>query len=337
MPETTFTEAIQQATEHLLETDESVIVIGLGADYSNGLDGTIGAISKKFPDRVLDTPVSEAANGGACVGMAINGLKPIFFNGRTEFALFAIDSIVTQASKWHYMFGGEAGSVPAVFRIAIGRSWGSGPQHTQSLYPLWANCTGLKAVIPSSPKMARDLLYSATLDPNPVVYLESRWLYGIKEDIETPIERIPLDKCRVVAEGSDLTIITYAEGVHEALLARKELAEKGISVEIIDLVSINPIDYETIFTSLKKTKQALVFEISSPGCSVGKEILAHLDCTRSLITCSNTPIPSATSLTDVYYPTKDTIIHFCTGVNPGYDSSFAELNLNPKTNISTLV
>lgn len=349
MPETTFSEAIKQATAHLLETDNKVIIVGLGADYKNGLDGTIGSIAEKFPDRVLDTPLSEAGNGGACVGMAINGLKPIFHNGRTEFALFAIDSIVTQASKWNYMFGGEAGSVPIVFRIAVGRAWGSGPQHSQALYPLWANCAGLKVVVPSTPQMARDLLYSATLDLNPVAYVEPRWLYNIKEDIKDEIKQIPLNKARIVKEGKDITIVTYAEGVHDALLASKELEKHNISVEVIDLVSINPVDCDTVFSSLDKTGRVLFVEPSNYPCSVFSEIMFGILAIQfplkyvNKISCSHVPIPAATSLAEQYYLNHMHVLNHILYVfgkewaMTKNTLSFSDQNMAPKTNISELL
>lgn len=350
MPEISFSDGIKQATQHLLETDDKVVVIGLGANYDKGLDGTIGDIHKRFPKRVLDTPLSEAGNGGACVGMAINGLKPIFHNGRTEFALFAIDSIVTQASKWSYMFGGEAGSVPITFRIAVGRAWGSGPQHSQALYPLWANCAGLKVVVPSTPQMARDLLYSAALDPNPVAYVEPRWLYNIKEDVATEISEIPLDKARIIAPGSNITVATYGDGVYEALLARNILHEYGISLEIIDLVSINPIDYDTVINSVKKTGALVALDISNYPCSVGGEVITGV--LQELvnngyplrfvkrIACDHVPIPAATSLVEEYYPNRFKIINkildFYNIANIEDTSTFSESHLAPSTNITKL-
>jgi pyruvate dehydrogenase E1 component beta subunit len=341
-----FSEGIKEATVKLLQERGNIVVVGLGANYDKGLDGTIGDIHKQFPGRVLDTPLSEAANGNACVGMALNGLRPIFHNGRTEFALFAIDSIVTQASKWHYMFGGEAGSCPITFRIAVGRAWGSGPQHSQSLYPLWANCTGLKAVVPSTPQMARDLLYSAVLDNNPVAYIEPRWLYNIKESVSDESMSIPLDKARIVTSGNDLTIVTYAEGVYEALVACSEFKKKGYSIEVIDLVSINPIDYNTIYESVRKTGRILFVESANSSCSIGRDVISDVLLSlnptyKALLTCPHVPIPAATSLTEEYYVISSDIIrelNNCLGEDiPIKDLNFADLHLSPSTDITCLI
>lgn len=333
----TFSEGIKLATQKLLEIDPSVVVIGLGASYKNGLDGTIGNLSDIFPDRVLDTPLSEAGNGGACVGMAINGLKPIFHHGRTEFALFAIDSIAIQSSKWHYMFGGNGGSVPIVFRIAVGRAWGSGAQHSQALYPLWANCAGLKAVVPSTPKMARDLLYTATLDPNPVAYIEPRWLYNISETVDEEPTLVPLNKARIVRHGSDITIVTYADGVHESLLAANYLLKRGVSVAVVDLVSINPIDYDSVREFVRITGLSIFVEPSNGPCSICGDVASKIQSRNKAIILSSphTPIPAATSLTSSYYLNwRDIVKSIVPSIIIGEDATFEELHLAPKTNIS---
>ena len=226
-------------------------MIGLGVSYKNGADGTMGNLKELFPNRVFDTPVSEATTTGAAIGSALTGMRPIIHHGRVEFALFAADQIITQASKWNYMFGGDY-KVPIVFRIAIGRQWGNGPQHTQALYSLFGNVIGLKVVIPSSPKMAKGLLISAMLDDNPVIFLEPRWLYQIKEDVDESYFSIPLNESRIVKFGTDITIVSYGDGLIDSLKASVLLEEFGISAEVIDLVSINPIDYNQILQSVKK-------------------------------------------------------------------------------------
>lgn len=350
MPEISFSEGIKQATEYLLETDPNFVVVGLGANYKSGIDGTIGSVSEKYPDRVVDTPLSEFSNSNACVGMALNGLNVHFCNGRTEFALFCADAILTQSSKWSYMMGGEGGNVPIVFRIAIGRAWGGSSQHSQQLYSIWANCTGLKAVVASSPQIARDLLYSATLDKSPVVFCEPRWIYNIKENVDSEIKQIPLDQARIVTEGKDITLVTYGEGVYESLMARKILQEFGISVELIDIVSINPIDHETIAKSVKKTNRLLCVEMTNNPCSPCSDVLGKLflnfDIVKNissanLISCPHCPVPGATSLTEVYYPTKREIVNKVLSVfelpEIEIDISFDEYHLAPKSNLSDLL
>lgn len=309
-----FTEAIYEATAQALLDDTRVYVLGLGVSYKNGADGTMGNLKAMYPNRVLDTPVSEASTTGAAVGSALTGSRPIIHHGRVEFALFAADQIITQAAKWNYMFGGGY-SVPIVFRIAVGRQWGNGPQHTQALYALFGNVVGLKVVIPSSPYMAKCLLVSAIKDNNPVVFLEPRWLYQTKGNVPEEYVGVPLDKARIVRDGKDVTIVAYGDGLVDSLKAAPILNDYGISVEVVDLVSINPIDYLSIQSSISKTHRLLVVDTTNEAFNVGGEILGKIfqNCFSVLntppvsVSCPNVPCPTATSLTDNYYPTKITI------------------------------
>lgn len=311
-----FTEAIHEATAQSLAQDERVYVLGLGVSYKNGADGTMGDLKMAYPNRILDTPVSEGATTGAAIGSALTGSRPIIHHGRVEFALFAADQIITQASKWNYMFGGDY-PVPIVFRIAVGRQWGNGPQHTQALYSLFGNVVGLKVVIPSSPLMAKGLLVSAIQDNNPVVFLEPRWLYQTRGNVSEDYVGIPLDRARIVREGKDLTIVGYGDGLVDAYKASKILEDHGVSVEVLDLVSINPIDYETIKLSIVKTGRLLVVDTTNSAFNVGNEVLGRLfeTCFSVLkfapvsLACPNVPCPTAPSLTDKYYPTKISIVN----------------------------
>ena len=310
-----FTEAIHDATQYILESQDNSYVIGLGVSYPNGADGTMGQLKSKYPDRVLDTPVSEGAVTGAALGSAVTGMRPIVHHGRVEFALFAADQIITQASKWNYMFGGNY-AAPITYRIAVGRQWGNGPQHTQGLYSLFGNVTGLKVVVPSSPGMAKNLLISASLDSNPVVFLEPRWLYQTTGPVSESFEKVALDKCRIVKHGTDITIVSYGDGVLPSIQAAELLSELGISVEVVDLVSINPIDYKGITDSVGRTKRILTVDMTNAAFSVGKEVIGTLmqdvdlfegiNTVASLAT-PNVPCPTATSLTAEYYPTRITI------------------------------
>ena len=303
-----YTQALQEATHDALKRDSSVFVIGLGVSYPNGADGTTAGLKNLYPDRVLDVPVSEDAVTGMAVGAAIHGMRPIVHHGRVEFALFAADQIFTQASKWNYMFGGN-NLVPIVFRINVGRQWGNGPQHTQALYGLFGCVTGLKVVIPSSPYMAKGLLSSAIIDNNPVVVLEPRWLFKTTQNVPEESFFIPLDKASVFREGSDITVLAYGDGFQAALEAL-DLVD-GVSIELIDLVSLNPIDEETIIRSLCKTKRLITVDTTNSAFSIGSEILALLSrnsvdflCTPSVLSCPNVPCPTSTALSEKYYPTK---------------------------------
>jgi acetoin:2,6-dichlorophenolindophenol oxidoreductase subunit beta len=337
-----YTEAIREATLQSMELDRNIFVMGLGVSYQNGADGTTKGLKEKFPDRILDTPVSEACITGAGVGAAVRGMRPIIHHGRVEFALFAIDQIVTQAAKWNYMFGG-GNPVPIVFRIAVGRQWGNGPQHTQAMYSLFGSVPGLKVVIPSRPSSAKGLLASALRDQNPVVYLEPRWLYGTRESVSTALYYQDLSRAAIVREGSDLTVVTYGDGVVEAVRAARVLAERNVSVEIIDLVSLQPIDYETVFRSIRKTGRLVTFDTTQSAFCVGSEIISKC-CQQELkafktapisIACPNVPCPTSTALTADFYPTRIDLLRqaqMAMGHSPTASEplAFEDLHLSPK-------
>lgn len=305
-----YTEALREATEQALAADSSVVVIGLGVSYKNGADGTTAGLKELYPDRIFDVPVSEDAFTGMAVGAAIHGMRPIVHHGRVEFALFAADHIFTQAAKWNYMFGGGH-PVPIVFRINVGRQWGNGPQHTQALYGLFGSALGLKVVIPSSPYMAKGLLSAAIKDNNPVVLLEPRWIFPVKQEVPQEEYDLPLDKAQLVRCGKDITVVAYGDGVIAARQALELLGDE-VDVELIDLVSINPIDEVTIHTSLVKTGRLLTVDTTNASFGIGSEVAARAlrmhdvvwKSTPSKLSCPDVPCPTSTALTEQYYPTK---------------------------------
>ncbi len=333
----TYTEALCEATDQSMAKDKSVFVVGLGVSYPKGADGTTAGLAAKYPKRILDIPVSEHAVTGMAVGAAINGLRPIVHHGRVEFSLLAADQIVTQASKWNYMFGGN-NSVPVVFRIAVGRQWGNGPQHTQALYGLFGGVTGLKVVIPSSPSMAKGLLIAAVKDLNPVVILEPRWLYQVKQHVPKQMYEIPLDQARILETGNHVTVISYGDGLVAAQEACKLIGTQ-VSVELIDLVSINPVDYKTILKSVAKTGRVICVDTTPAAFSIGSEVLAAIARKTKLkqpalaLTCPPVPCPTSTRLTEAYYPTKIDIANAILRMvrKPTIDDklSFEELHLAP--------
>jgi acetoin:2,6-dichlorophenolindophenol oxidoreductase subunit beta len=337
-----FTEAIREGTFQSMESDSSIVVLGLGVTYPNGADGTTKQLVDRFPNRVFDTPVSEGCVTGAGVGAAVAGMRPLIVHGRVEFALYGIDQIVTQAAKWNYMFGG-GNPVPIVFRIAVGRQWGNGPQHTQALYCLFGSVPGLKVVIPSRPSAAKGLLTSALRDDNPVVFLEPRWLYGTRENVRSDVYYQDLDKAQVMREGADATLVTYGDGVIEAIRAASVLQSHGISLEVIDLVSLKPIDHHTIWNSVSKTGRLITFDTTHRAFCIGSEVVSKL-CQRDIsvlkhrpvgIACPDVPCPTSTSLTAQFYPTRVDIIHqvhLMLNIEPPHQDalSFEELHMAPK-------
>lgn len=334
-----YTQALQEATRQAMAADPSVFVLGLGVSYKNGADGTTAGLKELYPERILDVPVSEDSFTGMAVGAAIHGLRPIVHHGRVEFALFAADQIFTQAAKWNYMFGG-GNPVPIVFRINVGRQWGNGPQHTQALYGLFGSALGLKVVIPSSPYMAKGLLAAAIRDNNPVVLLEPRWLFQTKQEVPEALYELPLDKAHVVREGKDLTVVAYGDGLVAAREAL-ELIGDSVDVELIDLVSINPIDEDTIRASLTKTRRLLTIDTTNASFSPGSEVAARvlrmrgvsLDEPPAALACPDVPCPTSPALTEEYYPTKVSIANAILaqfGKNKVESTlSFEELHLAP--------
>ena len=303
-----YTEALREATDQLLGKDTDVFVVGLGVTYKDGADGTTGGLAAKYPRRVLDVPVSENAFTGMAVGAALGGLRPIVHHGRVEFSMLAMDPIITQAAKWNYMFGG-GNPVPITLRIAVGRQWGNGPQHTQALYGLFGGVPGLKVVIPSTPRMAKGLLISAVRDNNPVIILESRWLYKVKQDVSAEMFEERLDKAKILKVGADITVVAYGDGLVSALEAY-DLVGKSASIELIDVVSINPIDYKTIIKSVAKTGRLLCVDTSPGAFAIGSEIISAVAKAMPLknrpvsLSAPAVPCPTSTILTESYYPTK---------------------------------
>jgi len=333
-----YTQALKEATEQALARDSSVFVIGLGVSYPNGADGSTAGLKVLYPERILDVPISEDAVTGMAVGAAIHGMRPIVHHGRVEFALFAADQIFTQAAKWNYMFGG-GNPVPIVFRINVGRQWGNGPQHTQSLNGLFGCALGLKVVIPSSPYMAKGLLAAAIRDNNPVVLLEPRWLYQTLESVPEEPYELPLDRARIVSEGNDISVVAYGDGLQAAREAIELVGD--VNVELIDLVSINPIDEETLRLSLAKTRRLLTVDTTNASFSVGSEILARalrmsieFRSTPTSLSCPNVPCPTSPALTEDYYPTKVSIanaIRLQVGLSPIQAGlTFEEIHLPPR-------
>ena len=333
-----YTDALREATEQALAKDSSVFVIGLGVSYPNGADGTTAGLKDLYPEQVFDVPVSEDAVTGLAVGASIHGLRPIVHHSRIEFALFAADQIFTQAAKWNYMFGGN-NSVPIVFRVNVGRQWGNGPQHTNALYGLFGCALGLKVVIPSSPYMAKGLLAAAIRDDNPVVVLEPRWLFQTTESVPEDFYELPLNRARISREGDRISVFAYGDGVLAARGAIEMLGDVGI--ELIDLVSINPIDSEIIRESVTKTRRLLTVDTTNAAFSVGSEIIARvskmsikLHSPPVSLACPDVPCPTSTALTEHYYPTRLTIANaICQqlGISKVLETlSFDEVHLPPK-------
>lgn len=310
----TFSQAINEAQEIALSRDPRVLVIGEGVPDPKGIFGTTVGLKEKFPDRVLDMPVAESGMTGICVGLAISDMRPIMVHARMDFTLYAFDAIVNTAAKWYFMFG-QKQSVPIVIRMVIGRGWGPGPQHAQSLQALYAHIPGLKVVMPATAFDAKGLLLSAVADGNPVVFIEHRWLHGLSGEVPQRFYTVPIGTARLAQRGTDVTIVAASYMTVEATKAVTVLTREGVSVEVIDLRSIRPLDMHTIITSVKKTHRLVVADTGWRSFGIAAEIVARvvesgirLDTPPVRITLPDIPTPTSPALAAAYYPTSVDIV-----------------------------
>lgn len=306
----TYADAVGEAMGVALETFPTSYVIGLGATDPAGIFGTTKGLSETFGhSRVFDMPISENAVSGIVLGSAIDGMKPILTHQRLDFALVSIEQLVNQAAKWHYMFDGKM-SAPIVVRLVVGRGWGQGPQHSQSLQNWFAHIPGLKVVMPALPADAKGLLLSAVADPNPVIIIEHRWLYNIVGTVPEGDFRCPIGEPCLLREGTDLTIASTSYMTIESLRAADILAQHDIRVDVIDIQTLNPLNDTTILDSVKKTGRLIVADTGWTSCGFAGEIVARvsekafssLKCAPRRIALPDAPTPTSPKLTETFYP-----------------------------------
>jgi pyruvate dehydrogenase E1 component beta subunit len=253
-------------------------------------------------------PTSENAMTGVAIGAALNGIKSVMTHQRIDFFLLAMDQLVNSAAKWHYMFGSQ-NSIPITIRLIIGRGWGQGPTHSQNLQAWFAHIPGLKVVMPTTPEDAKGLLISSIFDPNPVVFLEHRWLHNSIGEVPDGDFRIPIGKAKVVRSGIDITIVSMSYMTIEALHAADYLATQGISCEIIDLRTIKPLDWFTVIDSVSKTGRLLALDSGFTTGSVAGEIIARvaidafdkLKVPPARLAMPDVPEPTSPALTKGFY------------------------------------
>ncbi len=311
-----YSQAVHEAIELCMARDRSVYVMGLGVPDPKGIFGTTLGLKDKFgAGRVLDMPASENGMTGVAIGSALVGMRPIMTHQRIDFALLALDQIAGQAANWHYMFGGQA-RVPLVIRMIIGRGWGQGPQHSQSLHAWFAHIPGLKVVMPATPYDVKGLLIASVEDDNPVVFIEHRWLHNITGDVPGGLYRVPLGRSRVAREGDDLTIATASYMTLEALRAAEMLAEEGLNAEVIDLRTLKPLDEAPILDSVRKTGRLIVADTGWRSVGFSAEVVArvteaaldHLKAPPRRVTLPDCPTPTSRALADFYYPSARDIV-----------------------------
>ncbi len=318
MIQSTYSKAIHSAFDYLLENYPEVFVLGQGLWSPWYVGNTMSNLDKKYGQaRIIDTPVSESACTGAAVGASLCGMKPIIVHPRMDFMLYSMDSIVNQAAKWSYMFGGKI-NASVTIRAIINRGGCQGAQHSQSLHSWFAHVPGLRVVMPSTVQDARDLLIASVLCPDPVIYIDDRWLYEQEDRIEPVSEKKIEDfgpKC--IEKGKDITVIGNSYSTYLAKKLKVDLMQKeNINAEIIDLRSINPLKTDVIEKSIRKTKRLLIIDGGWKSCGIGAEIIASIfekvpsnifDSAPKRISLPNCPAPSSPIHEEIYYPDSNYI------------------------------
>lgn len=309
-------QALSEGIVQAMERDPAIFMTGIAVDYPSGIFGTTVEATKRFgPERVFDAPAMENALTGIAVGAAAVGKRPIVVHPRNDFMFLAFDMLINLAAKWKYMYGGNSGIVPIVVRAVVGRGWGQGATHSQSLQAPLAHFPGLCVVLPAFPCDAKGLVLSALQHTGPVVIIEHRSLYDTSGDVSEDPVPTPLGKAAVVREGSDVTIVATSFMAYESLHAAQELAKMGVDAEVIDLRTIRPLDGQTVLTSVRKTGRLIVADTSWELCGVSSEIAAlvaekgfsYLKAPVRRIALADCPAPVSQPLENAFYPTASTI------------------------------
>ncbi|MEO6595990.1 MAG: transketolase C-terminal domain-containing protein [Planctomycetota bacterium] len=301
----TYSEALREAIDQAMQHDPRVFAIGLDADDKFGVFGSM--LDLAHPERVLGTPISENAMTGVALGAALCGLRPVHVHLRNDFLLVAMDQIVNYVAKWEQMFDHQV-RVPLVIRSIIGRGWGCGAQHSQSLHGLFAQVPGLKVVMPSTPYDAKGLFLSAVKDDSPVLFLEHRWLYKNTGHVPEAIYTLPIGKAARLHEGQSLTVVAASLAAMHALAACQE---QELDVDLIDPRTIKPLDIETIMESVRRTGRLLVVDYDFPFGGFAAEVCAQvaeqafdaLQQPPQRICFPDRGMPASGPLERAYYPT----------------------------------
>jgi len=316
MRKLTMRAAINEALRQEMRRDPNVYVIGEDVGVFGGCFGvTAGLIDEFGPKRVVDTPITESAIVGNALGAAATGLRPVAEIMFMDFVGVTMDQIYNQAAKMRYMFGGKA-KIPMVIRTACGAGGSAAAQHSQSLEAWFMHVPGLKVVAPSTAYDAKGLLISSIRDDNPVIFAEHKFIYDLEGEVPEDIYTIPLGKADVKRQGSDVTVIATMAMVHKALEAAEELSKEGISVEVVDPRTLQPLDNETIIESVKKTHKVVIVheavKFAGPGAEIAamiaEEAFDYLDAPIKRVAAPFTPVPFSPVLEQEYIPSKEKII-----------------------------
>ncbi len=310
-----YAQAVRDGHAELLANDSRVFVIGQGLWSPWYAGSSLQDLEIEFGrDRLIDSPVSENATTAAAIGAALTGMRPIVFHPRMDFMLLAVDPIINQAANWSYMFGAQV-PVPVVIRCVINRGGQQGAQHSQALQAMFAHIPGLKVVMPATPADAKGLLISASQDPNPVMYIDDRWLYAEEGEVPDGMHRTPLGVAATLKPGKDVTIVASSHMTSQALTAATELSGRDIDAEVIDLRTVKPWDRQTVLASVERTGRLVVADSGWATCGVSADIAAvvadeafhALRAPIRRVTLPEAPAPVSEPLERAYYPDAQTI------------------------------
>src|SRR5438270_13885477 len=316
MPEITYREAVRDALATAMRKDEDVFIMGEDiAEMGGSMGVTQGMLEEFGPERVRNIPISEMALAGAAIGAAVQGMRPVAEIMYEDFMTLAMEQIVNQAAKHRYMSGGQV-KVPVTFRTQGGAGWSPGAQHAQQLEAWFVHIPGLKVVFPSTPTDVRGLLFASIYDDNPVVFFEHRMLYGVKEEVPEELEPIELGKARIHREGEDVTVVAIGPLVHEALKAAEQAEGEGISVEVLDPRTLQPLDEGALIASVKKTNRCVVAHEAITRMGFGAEVAAvlqygafdWLDAPIERVGAKFTPLPFAPVMEEWCVPHADDVL-----------------------------
>jgi pyruvate dehydrogenase E1 component beta subunit len=311
-----FREALREALSEEMRKDPNIFLLGEEvAEYNGAYKVSQGMLEEFGAKRIIDTPIAELGFAGIGVGAAMNGLRPIVEFMTFNFSLVAIDQVINAAAKMYQMSGGQF-NIPMVFRGPTGSAGQLGAQHSQAFENWYANCPGLKVVVPSNPYDAKGLLKSAILDNDPVIFMESEQMYGDKGEVPEEEYYLPIGKADIKREGTDVTIVSFGKIIKVVYQAAEELAKDGISVEVIDLRTVRPIDYDTVVESVKKTNRLVIVEEAWPLASISSEItymvqknaFDYLDAPIRRVTTEDTPLGYAPTFVQAFLPSVDKVV-----------------------------
>ncbi|MDG1747209.1 MAG: pyruvate dehydrogenase complex E1 component subunit beta [Bacteroidia bacterium] len=319
MREIAFREALREAMQEEMRTDERVFILGEEvAEYNGAYKVTQGMLDEFGEKRIIDTPIAELGFAGIAVGAAMNGLRPICEFMTFNFSLVAIDQVINSAAKMNSMSDGQF-TCPMVFRGPTGSAGQLAQQHSQNFENWYANTPGLKVVVPSNPADAKGLLKTAIRDENPVIFMESEQMYGFKGEVPEGEYTIPIGVADVVKQGEDVTIVSFGKMMLRCHDALKALESEGINAELIDLRTVRPIDYDTVIESVKKTNRLVVVEEAWPLASISSELshivqkraFDYLDAPVHRVTSMDTTLPYASTFVEAYLPSVERIVKAC--------------------------